>query len=60
VSDRLTVDDLLPTGEIETVYNLRIADFSTYFVGSREWGFGAWVHGRLIWNAHGRFPPTNE
>jgi len=26
------------------VYNLRIADYHTYFVGSREWGFSVWAH----------------
>src|SRR5689334_23206024 len=32
---------LRDTGQCETVYNWRVADFHTYFVGSREWGFGA-------------------
>ena len=27
-----------------TVYNLRVADYHTYFVGSREWGFSVWAH----------------
>jgi len=27
-----------------TVYNVRIADYHTYFVGSREWGFSVWAH----------------
>ncbi len=31
------VEDLLDTGEWETVYNLRVADFHTYFVGSPSW-----------------------
>jgi hypothetical protein len=38
------VEDLLDTGEWETVYNLRVADFHTYFVGSEEWGFSVWAH----------------
>lgn len=38
------VEDLLDTGEWETVYNLRIADFHTYFVGCDEWGFSVWAH----------------
>jgi hypothetical protein len=38
------VEDLLDTGEYETVYNLQVADYHTYFVGSREWGFSAWAH----------------
>jgi len=32
------------TGRYETVYNLRVADYHTMFVGSREWGFGVWAH----------------
>jgi hypothetical protein len=26
------------------VYNLRIAEYHTYFVGSAEWGFSVWTH----------------
>jgi hypothetical protein len=29
---------------LTTVYNLRVADFHTYFVGSSLWGFDVWVH----------------
>ena len=32
------------TGRVATVYNFRIADFHTYFVGGKEWGFSVWVH----------------
>ncbi len=38
------VEDLLDTGEWETVYNLRVADHHTYFVGTAEWGWAAWAH----------------
>ena len=27
-----------------TVYNLRIEEYHTYFVGSAEWGFSVWAH----------------
>jgi hypothetical protein len=37
------VTDLLDTGEWETVYNFRIADYHTYFVGDDHWGFSVWV-----------------
>jgi hypothetical protein len=40
----VAVEDLLDTGESELVFNLRVSDFHTYFVGSREWGFSAWAH----------------
>jgi len=34
------------TGEQQTVYNMRVADHHTYFVGSKEWGFAVWAHNR--------------
>jgi hypothetical protein len=52
VGDRLSsdnevcgvVEEVYDTGAYETVYNLRIADFHTYFVGSQEWGWSVWAH----------------
>ena len=38
------VEDVLDTGEHETVYNVRVADFHTYFVGGDAWGFSVWAH----------------
>jgi hypothetical protein len=38
------VREVYNTGETETVYNLRIADYHTYFVGGPEWGFSVWAH----------------
>src|SRR5262249_48467053 len=38
------VDGLSDSGETTTVYNLRIADYHTYYVGSHEWGFSLWAH----------------
>ena len=32
------------TGELEAVYNLRVADHHTYFVGDEGWGWAAWAH----------------
>jgi hypothetical protein len=39
----LAVEDVLDTGEYETVYNLRVAEYHTYFVGTLEWGFSVWA-----------------
>jgi hypothetical protein len=60
VGDRLSshnrvcgvVQEVYDTGAYETVYNLRVADFHTYFVGSREWGFSVWAHNayRIPWS----------
>ena len=38
------VEGVEETGEVETVYNLRIGDYHTYFVGSEDWGFSVWAH----------------
>ncbi len=40
----VTVREVYDTGETEAVYNLRIADYHTYFVGCPEWGWSAWAH----------------
>jgi hypothetical protein len=34
------------TGEYGTVYNLRVAEYHTYFVGCQEWGWSVWAHNR--------------
>lgn len=38
------VEEVWHTGEWETVYNLRVADHHTYFVGEEPWGWCAWAH----------------
>jgi hypothetical protein len=40
----LRIDAIQSTLEIATVYNLRVADYHTYFVGCDEWGFSVWAH----------------
>ncbi|MEZ6143372.1 MAG: polymorphic toxin-type HINT domain-containing protein [Zavarzinella sp.] len=40
----LEVSEIEVTDEWETVYNLRIAEYHTYFVGCDEWGWSAWAH----------------
>ena len=41
---RMLVEEVKDTGEVATVYNLRVADHATYFVGSDEWGWNVWSH----------------
>jgi hypothetical protein len=56
VGDRLLTEDgawvaveaVEDTGEWVTVYNLRIADYHTYFVGCDEWGFSVWAHNQYF------------
>ncbi len=38
------VKEVVDTGRYEAVYNLRVADFHTYFVGEASWGYAAWAH----------------
>jgi hypothetical protein len=38
------VGEIYDTGEVVPVFNLRVAEYHTYFVGSREWGFSVWSH----------------
>lgn len=40
----VTVERVCATDRETTVYNLRVADFHTYFVGDPAWGFDVWVH----------------
>jgi serine protease inhibitor len=44
----IAVDDVRPTSATETVYNLRVADYRTFFVGAEKWGFAIWVHNACI------------
>jgi hypothetical protein len=40
----IAIDAIRVTDRLITVYNLRVADFHTYFVGGKLWQFDAWVH----------------
>lgn len=40
----VAVEAVEDSGKVETVYNWRITDYHTYFVGSEEWGFSVWAH----------------
>jgi uncharacterized protein len=40
----LRIDAIHSTLQIATVYNLRVADYHTYFVGCDEWGWSVWAH----------------
>jgi hypothetical protein len=42
------VQEVRDSGEDGAVYNLRISDYHTYFVGSEEWGFSVWAHNACI------------
>jgi hypothetical protein len=40
----VTIEGLRQTDQWQPVYNLRIADYHTYFVGDDSWGWAAWSH----------------
>jgi RHS repeat-associated protein len=40
----VTVEAVTDLNEVAMVYNLRVSEFHTYFVGSQEWGFSVWAH----------------
>jgi hypothetical protein len=40
----IAIDDIKNPNATVDVYNLRVADDRTYFVGSAKWGFAVWVH----------------
>lgn len=47
--ERITpLTSITRTEQTRTVYNLRVSEDHTYFVGSTKWGFSIWVH-----NAYG-------
>ncbi|WP_162655973.1 polymorphic toxin-type HINT domain-containing protein [Tuwongella immobilis] len=42
--ESVLVEKIVDTDQWETVYNFRVAEFHTYFVGGDEWGFSVWAH----------------
>jgi len=42
--ETVAVEGVADSGDHRTVYNLRVADYHTYFVGCEEWGFSVWAH----------------
>jgi RHS repeat-associated protein len=52
--ERVAVEGVRETFEDVPVYNLRVADWHTYFVGSAAWGFSVWAHNS------GGCPPGGE
>lgn len=43
-----TVERVHSTDREATVYNLRVAEYHTYFIGSPDWGFDVWVHNTYL------------
>jgi hypothetical protein len=45
----LKIDAVTWTGEIVPVYNFRVSDYHTYFIGDPDWAFGIWVHNTYVY-----------
>jgi hypothetical protein len=55
------VEDILETGACDSVYNFRVADHRTYFVGDAHWGFTVWAHNACVQPvSRSGMLPTNE
>jgi Pretoxin HINT domain len=46
----VAVEGVEHTGVWAPVYNIRVADYHTYFVGTEEWGFSVWAHNEYSGN----------
>src|SRR5205807_9455 len=44
----VVVDESIDAGYCENVYNCRVADHHTYFVGGEDWSFSVWAHNAYI------------
>jgi RHS repeat-associated protein len=45
------VEAVTYSGEVAPVYNLRVADHHTYFVGGHDWGFSVWAHNTCVYTS---------
>ena len=57
----VAVEGVRNTGREEVVYNCRVAEYHTYFVGDESWPYSVWAHNAydIIGRGerwHGRFP----
>jgi hypothetical protein len=51
----VTIEAVEKSQEVAPVFNFRVADFHTYYVGSPDWGFDVWVHNTYVNNGDGTF-----
>jgi hypothetical protein len=45
-----TIEGIQDTGVYAAVYNFRVSEYHTYFVGCDEWGFAVWSHNQACAN----------
>lgn len=51
----VAVESARNSGETAPVYNMRVEEYHTYFVGDTHWGFSVWAH-----NANYRVPGGSQ
>ena len=56
----IAVEEVYDTGDWELVYNVRVADHHTYFVGDDDWGWSAWAHNAVCVAVDRTDPRWNE
>jgi len=56
----LPVEEAGPSREPTPVYNMRVAEYHTYFVGNPEWGFSVWAHNASYYNSKFRVNSVAE
>jgi len=51
----LTCEGVAYSGRVESVYNMEVEDYHTYFVGDASWGWDVWAHNanKLVYGAYG-------
>ena len=49
------VEEVWDTGDWEVVYNARVSDHHTYFVGEEGWGWSVWAHNAYMKGADQRY-----
>ncbi|WP_315851926.1 polymorphic toxin-type HINT domain-containing protein [Thermogemmata fonticola] len=60
LGDSVPLSEVDDTGAWEVVYNLRVADYRTDFVGDDTWSFAAWAHNQIcgVQETSGAHNPT--
>ena len=48
---RITVEGVADSGRVQTVYNFRVAEYHTYFVGGESWDFSVWAHNACVYQS---------
>ncbi len=56
----IAVEGVHDTGEVLPVYNIRVAECATYFVGDVDWGFSVWRITRIMKSRQQHWTPATK